>query len=129
MNMPKKQPSEITHLEELSAKELLDAKKGANVSVLGDLIRFSIEYLKILNRGYAKSLFLTVPTDKIAPNYSRAITNPMAIKTIEDKAGNRLYKHLDIFLEDVRQIGFNCLTYNGVVGDIPEVSRVINTDL
>lgn len=56
------------------------------------------------------------PVDIIAlniPNYPTIITNPMDLRTIEEKLKNNAYPSVDAYVSDFNQIVENCITFNG----------------
>eukprot|EP00117_Sycon_ciliatum_P035747 scpid19518/ scgid4004/ Cat eye syndrome critical region protein 2 len=52
-------------------------------------------------------------TDKIAPNYSLVVKQPMSLTTVEGKLDDYSYKHPSEFIEDLRIMCANCRLYNG----------------
>jgi hypothetical protein len=84
---------------------------GTNLSKLNEVLSAAIEFLVKID-GPAK-YFREVPTDAIAPDYSKLIQYPMAISILREKVKYNAYQSIDDFYEDVLYIAKNCLDYNG----------------
>jgi hypothetical protein len=59
-----------------------------------------------------QSLFLNPVTDAIAPGYSRVITKPMCIVTMEQKVARNEYTSISNWEQDVKLMYKNCIDYN-----------------
>jgi hypothetical protein len=71
----------------------------------------------------------STPVDPIAlgiPDYFQIIKTPMDLSTVEQKINNEQYNNIDELIRDVRQIWFNCRTYNGPEHDITKMGQALS---
>lgn len=68
--------------------------------------------VRAMREADPRGLFLNPVTDDIAPGYSKVIKEPMCIRTIEEKAEDLEYDHLNDYERDVRLMFANCIKYN-----------------
>lgn len=99
--------------------ETLDSKRGANLATLQTILRVAVDFLQTLDPD---QFFYNIPSDSIAPGYSRVITQPMAISLIQGRMGRNHYKNLESLNDDVLLIHKNCFTYNGVASPYSKVN-------
>lgn len=59
-----------------------------------------------------QNLFLNPVTDAIAPGYSKIISKPMSIVTMERKVKNNEYSNISEWETDVKLVFKNCIDYN-----------------
>lgn len=89
-----------------------DAMFGMTITKLNEVLAVAVDFL-VKCDGPTK-LFREVPTDAIAPEYSKLIKYPMAISLLREKIKHNVYRNIDDFHEDVVYIAKNCLDYNGL---------------
>lgn len=89
-------------------------------------VKYGLAIIRQLKRKNEAAPFLQ-PVDPVAlgiPHYPDIIKNPMDLSTVEKKLTEGLYKEVEEFSSDMRQIWQNCYTFNG--GDSP-LSKWANT--
>ena len=100
-------------------KDDYDIAKALNDPTLEPTTAFRRQLSRIVNASLAamkdadpQSLFLNPVTDAIAPGYSKVISKPMCIMTMEEKIDDHEYNTLQEWEEDVKLMYQNCITYN-----------------
>jgi hypothetical protein len=81
-------------------------------SVIRQLNRLISAGLVAMKDADPQSLFLNPVTDAIAPGYSRVITKPMCILTMEQKVARNEYTSISNWEQDVKLMYKNCIDYN-----------------
>lgn len=81
-------------------------------SVIRQLNRLISAGLTAMKDADPQSLFLNPVTDAIAPGYSRVITKPMCIGTMEQKVARNEYQSISDWEQDVKLMYKNCIDYN-----------------
>lgn len=66
--------------------------------------------------GLKAARWFTVPIDLTMQNYTKRISSPIDLPTIQDKLQKRKYTTPDQFALDVRRTFANCLVYNFEIG-------------
>jgi hypothetical protein len=97
-------------IDHLLSMDTPDAKKGANMGMLINVLRIALDFLHVID---PEQLFFQQVTDAIAPNYSKVISHPISVSQIQGKMNKNAYKNLELLNEDVKLIHKNCITYNG----------------
>lgn len=65
------------------------------------------------------------PVDPIAhqcPDYPNVVTRPMDLRTVRARYAANSYKEVEELVTDVRQVWFNCHTYNAPGTDLPRMA-------
>jgi hypothetical protein len=81
-------------------------------SVIRQLNRLISAGLTAMKDADPQSLFLNPVTDAIAPGYSRVITKPMCIVTMEQRVARNEYISISNWEQDVKLMYKNCIDYN-----------------
>jgi hypothetical protein len=81
-------------------------------SVIRQLSRLISAGLTAMKDADPQNLFFSPVTDAIAPGYSRVITKPMCIGTMEQKVSRNEYKSISDWEQDVKLMYKNCIDYN-----------------
>jgi hypothetical protein len=81
-------------------------------SVIRQLNRLISAGLTAMKDADPQSLFLNPVTDAIAPGYSRVITKPMCIGTMEQRVARNEYTSISQWEHDVKLMYKNCIDYN-----------------
>ncbi|GAB6025856.1 hypothetical protein CHUAL_011834 [Chamberlinius hualienensis] len=68
--------------------------------------------LKSLELKDPQQFFAWPVTDNIAPGYSSIIAHPMDFSTMRTKTDNNEYSSVSDFMDDIRLLCDNCMTYN-----------------
>ena len=94
-----------------------EVAKQTNNSMTRQLNRIIAAGIVAMKESDPQGLFLNPVTDAIAPGYSKVISRPMSISTMEEKVQNSQYKDLNSWESDVKLMFKNCIEYNrGVAG-------------
>lgn len=105
-------PAATSFVTKLKTLRPEDAMFGMTITKLNEVLTVAVDFL-VKCDGPTK-LFREVPTDAIAPEYSKLIKYPMAISLLREKIKHNAYRNIDDFHEDVVYIAKNCLDYNGL---------------
>lgn len=65
------------------------------------------------------------PVDPIAhqcPDYPKVVTRPMDLRTVRARYAAEAYKEVEELVTDVRQVWYNCHTYNAPGTDLPRMA-------
>jgi hypothetical protein len=81
-------------------------------SVIRQLNRLISAGLTAMKDADPQSLFLNPVTDAIAPGYSKVITKPMCIVTMEQRVARNEYISISNWEQDVKLMYKNCIDYN-----------------
>lgn len=87
-------------------------KLTPNKSLIRQLNQIITAGLTEMKDSDPQTLFLNPVTDAIAPGYSKLITKPMSIVTMENKIENNHYHDVKTWEVDVRLMFRNCVDYN-----------------
>jgi hypothetical protein len=93
-------------------KTKLEEPKQVTTFLKRQLNRIVTAGLVAMKESDPQSLFLNPVTDAIAPGYSKVITNPMCISTMEDKIDKSEYNAIAEWEADVKLMFQNCIEYN-----------------
>lgn len=85
---------------------------AATISVKRQLNRIITAGLNAMKEADPQHLFLNPVTDAIAPGYSKVISKPMSIVTMERKVDKNEYNTVVEWEDDVKLVFKNCITYN-----------------
>lgn len=88
-------------------------------------VKFVLTVIRSLRRSKDGRPF-SMPVDAVKlniPTYYELITKPMDLQTMERKLNNNEYADLDGFMDDFKQILWNCLTFNGADNPVTAMSR------
>jgi hypothetical protein len=104
----KSNPTARSSVDELTSKKP-DAPSNSLVRQLNRIIITGVASMK---EADPQSLFLNPVTDAIAPGYSKKISKPMSIVTMERKVQNDEYASVNEWKQDVELMFKNCVDYN-----------------
>lgn len=106
-------PGSPRHPPAVGAKAATAANAEApSNSLIRQLNRIITAGLTAMKEADPQSLFLNPVTDAIAPGYSKVITKPMSISTMERKVDKNEYNSVTDWEQDVKLMYKNCIDYN-----------------